>query len=183
MDGKGCLADSGCPAWWGQAAERSWLPPHCPGVSRGWENKGIWRDPYIQKRLVEPPGRKWRYLNSKEKKKDFSSSASLPKCTPGLSHLCTHTRCPGPEPIILQQRLEGSVPASQASPAMGIQSWKGAQRERRNSRKVNIYMQKKKKIKLPKYDYHSPLLNEKRLVCLFVCNFLFPQTLYQMEKS
>ena len=119
----------------------------------------------------------------KGEKKDFSSSAPLPKCTPGLSHLCTHTRCPGPEPAILQQRLEGSVPASQASPAMGIQSWEGAQRERRNSRKVDIYMLEKKKIKLPKYDYYSPFLNEKRLVCLFVCNFLFPQTLYQMEKS
>lgn len=133
------------------------------------------------KRSVHTDKAGGRYLNSK-KKKDFSSSAPLPKCTPGLSHLYRHTRCPGPEPIILQQRLEGSVLASQASPAMGTQSWEGGQREGRNSRKVDIYLPKKK-IKWPKYDDHSPFLNEKRLVCLFVCNFLFPQILYQVERS
>lgn len=92
MDGKGCLADSGCPAWWGQAAERSRLPPHCPGVSRGWENKGIWRDPYTQKRLVEPPGRKWRYLNSKEKKKILVAVPHSPN-----AHQACHTSAHTPD--------------------------------------------------------------------------------------
>ena len=103
------------------------------------------------KRSVHTDKAGGRYLNSK-KKKDFSSSAPLSKCTPGLSHLYRHTRCPEPEPIILQQILEGSVPASQASPAMGTQSWEGGQREGRNSIQVDIYLPKKKK--KPLNDYH-----------------------------
>lgn len=103
-----------------------------------------------------------------------------PKCTPGLSHLYRHTRCPGPEPIILQQRLEGSVPAYKPLLPWELQSWEGGQREGRNSRKVDIYLPKKK-IKWPKYDYHSPF-KWKEAGMPFCLQLSFPQILYRGEK-
>lgn len=134
------------------------------------------------KRSVHTDKAGGRYLHSKKKKKIL---VAVPH-SPNARQAC-HTSTDIPDAQDQSPSYSSKGLKAVYQPHKPLLPWEPnpgkEDKERGGTPERWIFTCQKKKIKWPKYDYHSPFSNEKRLVCLFVCNFLFPQILYQVERS